>query len=258
MFSKSWGSGDDVTIGLHGWGGSHETFVPLASWLPEHCMLVACDLPGFGKTPAPARLDRDEISAGMARWIDGLGLKRVSLLGNCSGALAALLAAPMLKTPVSRLILLDAFAYVPWYFRVFSNRVFGDYAYYTTFANPLGRWLTNRGLAARRRPGTDTTGSFARADHESTLSWLRLLADIPGYEFFRPVHAPVELVYGERTFCAVKRSVALWKKLWPQAPVTELKGAGHLGIAEAPRDLARIVFKPNVAREALPHAVAIS
>ncbi|KAA0215287.1 alpha/beta fold hydrolase [bacterium] len=258
MFSKVWGNGAQVIVGLHGWGGSHETFAPLAERLPEHCALVACDLPGFGRTPAPARFDRDEISAGLARWIDGLGFERVCLLGNCSGALAALLAAPRLKTPVSRLILLDAFAFVPWYFRVFSNGVFGHYAYSMAFANPLGRWLTNRGLAARRRPGTDMTGSFARADHVSTLGWLRLLAAIPGHEFFRPVRAPVELVYGERTFGAVKRSVALWRELWPEAPVTVLRGAGHLGIAEAPQELARIVFKPRDARVALPHAAATS
>lgn len=258
MFSRSWGSGEDVIIGLHGWGGDHGTFAPLVPWLPGNFTLIACDLPGYGKTPAPARFDRDEIAASIAAWIDALGHSRVSLLGNCSGALAALLAAPKIKTPIARLILLDAFAYVPWYFRVFSNQAFGDYAYHTTFANPLGRWLTNRGLAARRQAGTDMTGSFARVNHAATLSWLRLMTEIPGYEYFRSVQAPVELVHGERTFGAVKRSIAMWRKLWPKAPVMELRGAGHLGIAETPRELAGIVFKSNVARAHALHAPAIS
>lgn len=258
MFSRSWGEGKEVIVGLHGWAGDHTTFAPLVPWLPAGFRLVACDLPGYGRTPKPAHFDRDEMAASLAGWIDGLGLGRVSLLGNCSGALAALLAASVLRTPLSRIILLDAFAYVPWYFRVFSNRAFGDYAYYATFANPLGRWLTNRGLAARRQAGTDMTGSFSRVDHGATLAWLRLMADIPGYEFFGAVRGPVELVYGEHTFSAVKRSLALWKRLWPAAPQIELKGAGHLGIAEAPRELARIIFRSNVEREARPRALATS
>jgi pimeloyl-ACP methyl ester carboxylesterase len=258
MFTKSWGNGEEVIVGLHGWGGDHETFAPLVPWLSGKFTLVACDLPGYGKTPAPARFDRDEIAASIAAWVDSLGHSRVSLLGNCSGALAALLAAPKTKTQIVRLILLDAFAYVPWYFRVFASPAFGDYAYHTTFANPVGRWLTNRGLASRRQAGTDMTGSFSRVNHAATLAWLRMMAEIPGYEYFRPVKAPVELVYGERTFGAVKRSVALWKRLWPEAPVTELRGAGHLGIAEAPRELAGIVFKSDVARVQAKHVLAIS
>lgn len=258
MFSRSWGGGEEIVIGLHGWGGDHQAFAPLVPWLSGDFKLVSCDLPGYGKTPAPSRFGREEVAASIAAWIDSLGHSRVTLLGNCSGALAALLAAPKLQTPLTRLILLDAFAYVPWYFRVFSNPAFGDYAYHATFANPVGRWLTNRGLAARRQAGTDMTSSFSRVNHAATLAWLRMMAEIPGYEYFRPVKAPIELVHGERTFDAVKRSINLWKKLWPHAPVTELRGAGHLGIAEAPRELAGIVFKTNVARAQEQHALAIS
>jgi len=58
---------------------------------------------------------------------------------------------------------------------------------------------------------------------------------------FGSVDAEVEIVFGDRTFAAVKQSVAQWQELWPKARQWRL-AAGHLPIEEAPAALAAIVF----------------
>jgi pimeloyl-ACP methyl ester carboxylesterase len=120
---------------------------------------------------------------------------------------------------------------------------FGRYAYRTTFANPLGRWLTNQSLRSRRTADTDLTHSFGQIDHDVAQSYLALLAEVEGVERFESLRGvSIDIVYGERTFAAVKRSVLMWQSVWPQARARMLRGAGHLPILEATEQLAGIVF----------------
>jgi pimeloyl-ACP methyl ester carboxylesterase len=110
----------------------------------------------------------------------------------------------------------------------------------------LGRWITNLSLAQHRAAGTDLTGSFGKVDHVVSLRYLELLVSIGSIERFRDVHAPTDIVYGARSFQAVKTSVAMWQALWPHAKSWELAGAGHLPILEATKALSRIVFDMSV------------
>ena len=74
------------------------------------------------------------------------------------------------------------------------------------------------------------------------LRAIRGLAKFPPYESFAGLDLRVDLAYGERSFKAVRQSVALWKQVWPHARICELKGAGHSPIIEATAQLSRIVF----------------
>ena len=246
MFVKRYGSGEKIFFGLHGWSGDHRTFAPLAAHMPHaSASLYSADLPGCGQSPALPNLTlalvTDEIvKAVLAVVPPG---KQITLIGNCSGALLGLLAAGPLEARVSRLVLIDPFAYWPWYFRVFVAKSFGRYAYRTTFANPFGRWLTNQSLRSHRTAETDLTNSFDHIDHDVAQSYLALLAEVEGIERFAGLRRlPIEIVYGERTFGAVKKSIAMWQKIWPQARACMLTGAGHLPILEATVALSEIVF----------------
>jgi len=53
---------------------------------------------------------------------------------------------------------------------------------------------------------------------------------------------PVDILYGKKTFSAVRRSVQEWKEAWPQARVKELGGVGHLPIVEGTKEVAKVVF----------------
>ncbi|HEY8461256.1 MAG TPA: alpha/beta fold hydrolase, partial [Blastocatellia bacterium] len=121
MHVERYGSGSQVYFGLHGWSGDHATFAPLAAYLPAGVALYSADLPGYGRSPAPRRWELAEITDEITRAIAAID-SRVAVIGNCSGAVFALLAAESLKGRVERLILIDPFAYLPLYFKIFLHR----------------------------------------------------------------------------------------------------------------------------------------
>src|SRR5882672_6374242 len=160
MHVECYGSGSQVYFGLHGWSGDHSTFAPLAANLPAGVALYSADLPGYGRSPAPRSWDLAAITDEIAGAIAAVD-SPVIVIGNCSGAVFALLAADRMPGRIERLILIDPFAYLPWYFKIFLHERIGRYAYYSTFANPLGRWLTNLSLSRHRTTDTNLTESFA-------------------------------------------------------------------------------------------------
>jgi pimeloyl-ACP methyl ester carboxylesterase len=247
MYVKRYGAGERETyFGLHGWSGDHRTFAPLTTYLPQSAAFYSADLPGCGKSPATPSLTLAAITGEIVEAVCAAAPpppQQITLIGNCSGAILGLLAAEQIRARVRRLVLIDPFAYWPWYFRVFVAKSFGRYAYRTTFANSFGRWLTNQSLRGRRTAKTDLTHSFGDIDHDVTQRYLALLAEVEGIERFANLRSvPVDIIYGERTFGAIKKSVAMWQGIWPQACATRLEGAGHLPILEATAQLAGIIF----------------
>jgi pimeloyl-ACP methyl ester carboxylesterase len=245
MFVQRYGQGERIFFGLHGWSGNHTTFAPLAQFLPPEATIISPDLPGYGQSPPPREWTlgvlADEITAEVEKLYT-----TVTLIGNCSGALLGLSAMelrPQLAERINRLVMIDPFAYLPMYFKLFVTPPFGKYAYLSTFANPIGRWITNLSLKGHRTEETDLTGSFRHVDHRVSYRYLELLASIDSIERWRGIRVPVDIVFGERSFGAIKKSVEMWKGIWPQARAFELAGAGHLPILEAAEALSRIVFQ---------------
>jgi pimeloyl-ACP methyl ester carboxylesterase len=97
-------------------------------------------------------------------------------------------------------------------------------------------------LKRRRTANSDLTRSFSAINHKISQRYLALLAEIKDITQFGNLRMPIDIVYGEKTFSAVKQSVARWKALWPQSRATELAGAGHLPIEEATKQLSEIVY----------------
>lgn len=246
MHAEVHGDGPRKFLGLHGWGGDHATFEPMSRTVPADATLVAVDLPGYGRTPPPSRWTLEAVLDPVLDVVRRLG-PDLTVVGSCSGAVLALLAAEREQRYLSRLVLFDPFAYVPWYFRVFLLGAFGRVAYRTTFASPVGRFVTNQALRARRTAESDLTDSFASVDPEIPYRHLALLRDLSGIERFRTLDLPVDLAYGERTFAAVKRSVRRWQDVLPRTTARAIPGAGHLPLVEAPVECARLVFGPSVA-----------
>jgi pimeloyl-ACP methyl ester carboxylesterase len=243
MFVERYGRGDRTFFGLHGWSGDHTTFAPLVNYLPADAALYCADLPGCGRSQPPREWRLEELAGEIAAEISKLDSQSVTVIGNCSGAILALAAMPRISERVNRLILIDPFAFAPWYFKLFVATPIGKYAYYSTFANPIGRWITNLSLRRHRTGASDLTVSFRAVDHSASYQYLRMLCAIDGIERFAWIQSPIDIICGERTFGAIKKSVGMWQGVWPHARVFELEGAGHLPIEEATDDLSRIVFQ---------------
>jgi pimeloyl-ACP methyl ester carboxylesterase len=237
MHVERYGSGAEAFLCLHGWNGTHATFEPLAKGLPEGVSLWCPNIPARESLAAIT----SELET-VARQIAG----PLRIVGNCSGALHGLLLAEHLR--VERIVMIDAFAWLPLYFRPFLAPVFGYVAYWSAFANPLGRWAANLSMARHRKGTTDLTAGFREVNHAETYRHLLLLAGLRSPERFRGVCEQVDIVYGQRSFQAVKKSAAIWKQVFPEAREYSLTGAGHLPILEAPRQLQGIICQEKPCR----------
>ena len=242
MHFERYGTGPHVFVGFHGWTGSHRTYAPLAPHLPSDVTLFAADLPGCGLSPVPDIWALEPIVNEVNRELDKVVPGAFTLIGNCSGAIMALLSAPSVIERINRLILIDPFAYMPWYFRIFLADPWGRHVYASTFANPVGRWMTNMALRSKRTAETDLTDSFATINHTVTYNYLKLFGSIQGIEQFGLLDKPIDIAYGEHTFGAIKASIPAWHRLWPHAEIWEMKGAGHLPIQEATGQVAGMIF----------------
>lgn len=239
---ESWGEGPRVFVGLHGWGGDHREFAPLAARRPPDARLVSFDLPGCGRSPPPSSWDAAALAETLAEAVARHGGAAPTLIGYCSGAALALLAAERRADGVARLVLIEPFAYVPWYFRIFLAGWFGRRAYYSAFAHRFGRRIVNGTLRRRQGGEEDFTAAFERVNHEAALRWLRLFADLGTASRFAGLRLPTDIVVGDRTFAAVGDSVRRYAAQWPHARVHRLAGVGHLPMRRAARQIAAIVF----------------
>ena len=242
MLSKRYGSGPKTVVGLHGWAGDHRTFEPLEQFRPDSISFWSLDLPGYGQSPAPGSWTLDAVAEQVAGALRNLDWDRFTLVGNCSGAIVGLHLARKMRERIDRLVMIDPFAYMPWYFGLFLRGQFGRRAYDATFASRLGRTLTNSALQHKRTVNSHLTSSFAEVNHDTVYRYLQMLDENSNYRQFADVDVPITLIHGERTFAAVKRSIDLWSILWPLSERYELKGAGHLPLEETPQQLALILF----------------
>ena len=138
MYVERLGTGEVAFFALHGWGGDRRTFAPLAPFVPPSASLYCADLPGCGRSPAPREWAVVAVVAEIVGEVRACTAGRVELVGNCGGAVFALMAAQVLGERVRRVVMVDPFAYLPRYFRLFLAGDFGRRAYDATFANPVG------------------------------------------------------------------------------------------------------------------------
>jgi pimeloyl-ACP methyl ester carboxylesterase len=181
--------------------------------------------------------------------MDLLGLEKenLTLVGSCTGGLMSVFVTRELVemgrgSVVGRLVMIDPFAECPWYFRLFLIPVLGRIMYATAFANPQGRWITNLFLSEKRSGKVDLTESFAQVSHRVTLAYLRMFESAGAPEQFQGLKIPTDIIYGQKTFGAVKHAVERWRQVWPEASVHVLPGVGHLPIDEGTEMVERILF----------------
>ena len=241
------GRGGKVVVGFHGWSGDHRTFQPLLKKLPEAISFYSYDLPGCGRSPEPDRWEIREVARSLAKELLGLEKENLTLVGSCTGGLMAVFVARELAemgraSVVGRLVMIDPFAECPWYFRLFLIPWLGGLMYRTAFANPVGRWITNAMLKAKRTGDVNLTESFGQVNHRVTLNYLRMFERAGAPEQFQGLMIPTDIICGQKTFGAVKLAVERWGRVWPKATMHILPRVGHLPIDEGTEMVERILF----------------
>ena len=232
-----------IIVGIHGWGGTNNTFLPIQKKLNDEFTMINFDLPGYGKSKKPSNWDLENIVDSLAVEINKITSKEVDILGNCSGALISILLSKSKKIKVGNLYLIDPFSKAPWYFRIFTNKIIGDYAYSITFQNPLGRIFTNLSLRKKRREDTDMTSSFKNVDKETSINYLKMLIELEGTDVMKNISCKPIIINGENTFKDAIKSVDYFTDIWPDLDVIKIKDAGHLPIEESTEKIIEIVSK---------------
>lgn len=253
MFSVCEGKGDERYLGIHGWSGDHTTFAPLMSLLPETARFVSVDLPGVGRSGPPDRWSIETIASAICEVIAREGGQDWTVIGSCSGAAFALFTALREKKSkcqgrIRRLVLLDPFASMPIYFRLFVPRNFagvGRLLYQLSFANPVGRAMVNQALAGKRSDKTDLTRSFQGVNHDNTYDYLRILADSGSVDQFGELDIKTDIIIGGKSFNAVRQSARLFKKTIKDCRVHIVPQAGHLPLEESTTEVAQIIFSSS-------------
>ena len=248
MFVHEAGGGLRGVVGLHGWSGDHRTFFPLWEKMPDGWIVFSLDLPGCGVSEPPSEWNLRIVAREVAEEMIRLGMRDLVLVGSCSGAVLAAFVVRELREMgrpevVGRLVMIDPFAYCPWYFRIFLTPILGYLIYAVVFANPIGRSITNFFLQDKRAGETNLTKSFAGVDHQVTWKYLKMLHRCGRPAQFRGMGLPVDILYGEKTFSAVQESVEEWKKAFPQAKLKKLAGVGHLPIFEGTKEVVKVIFR---------------
>ncbi|MDP9225600.1 MAG: alpha/beta hydrolase, partial [Actinomycetota bacterium] len=102
------GSGEVVVV-LHGWGGRIESMAPVVACLQSRFRVIALDLPGFGRSPAPAGAWG---TGDYARWLTALlharNVERAHFLGHSFGGKVSLYVAAGHPEMVEKLVLVGA------------------------------------------------------------------------------------------------------------------------------------------------------
>lgn len=235
------GDGPRHFLCIHGWGGGVQTFDPVKPHLPNDVSMWCIDLPGYGQSQKLSSWRYEAFETVAERFMKEFPPETFSLFGNCSGAVYGMLMVRPFVERCERMFLIDPFAFFPWYFRVLTEKNFGEFFYRMAFANPLGRGMTQQSVTQGRGESAHMTESFEALDHEVVHAYLRMMRQIPDYTYFGSIQLPTTLLIGERTFAAVRKSVEMWQELWDDCDVVELDAA-HLPIQEATEALAKAVF----------------
>lgn len=107
LFASVEGDGANVIALLHGFGDTHEAWSSVTAQLREVATLIAFDLPGHGQSMHHPDAGRPKAAAdAMLAHIDGLGHRKVHLVGHSMGGAVAALAALLKPEAVASLTLL--------------------------------------------------------------------------------------------------------------------------------------------------------
>ena len=231
-------------IGLHGWGADHRTFDPLKPLVPENASVILPDLPGYGQSDPPKEWTIDCVTEETAEIINITDIPRpIVIVGNCLGAVLGLEMLVRKMLIADRIVIIDPVIFFPMYLRVFLLGKLGKGAYRGTLDTKVGRFLSNLMVSRNKSNDIDYTESFQDVNHDSAYRYLQMMTEIPDPSRYANINIDVDIVYGKKTFGAVRKSSKALKTIWKHANEIEIPEAGHLPIHEQTELMAQLIFK---------------
>jgi pimeloyl-ACP methyl ester carboxylesterase len=215
------GEGPPVLL-LHGWGGTIDSWAPVAAELQRSYTVYACDLPGFGESSLPPTpWGSADYSQLIVKLMEQLELDAAHLIGHSFGGQVAIRLAATHPERARKLVLVCSAGIRRR--RTLATRL-------KLSAARTGRWLAAHGgrVGARAR---EAIYRRIQSQDYATAGPLRLtLVKVVNEDvscLLPRIQSPTLLVWGEQDRDVPLAAARIMARLIPQAHLAVLENAGH-------------------------------
>ncbi len=124
------GKGQKTVLFLHGYGGSIDSFLPVAQTLAKTHKLILVDMYGFGKTAYPNRvMDTYDYALSIYLLLQQLNINEVSIVSHSFGGRLALVLSSMFNLNISKMVLVGCAGLKPhrgisYYYKVLKYKLY--------------------------------------------------------------------------------------------------------------------------------------
>lgn len=235
------GEGPPLVI-LHGLYGSSANWSRHASWLAKRHRVILPDLRNHGRSPHHPRMDYPAMAADLVQLLDDCDCTQAVVMGHSMGGKAAMALALEHPERVSALVVADmapvdygsadhghdailsAMAGID--LAGMREREQVDAALAGTVGNPMVRQFLLTNLQRGER------GWAWRIPVETLQQALPILMGFPDYD--GQYHGPALFIHGERSDYVQAEQTPAIRRLFPEAEIRTVAGAGHWLHVEQP------------------------
>ncbi|MEJ3744660.1 alpha/beta fold hydrolase [Actinomycetes bacterium KLBMP 9797] len=245
------GSGEPLVL-LHGIGHHRHAWRPVLDRLATVHEVIALDLPGFGESPVPATglpADMAAVVAGIADFLDEIGVHRPHVAGNSlGGAIALELAAAGV---VASATALSPAGFCTGRELRWAIGVLATHRMATRLPQPVLRAVLRAKLVRALSYGmisasaSQLTPDVVLADALALRNGraFRAVARAGrGYAFQGAPDVPVTVAWGTRDRVLPYRQAAVARRVLPAARHVDLPGCGHVPMPDNPDLVAKIIL----------------
>ena len=239
-----------------------EYFYAAIPALARKYTVYAVDLPGHGYSSIESKANYDEpyLRRGVAAFIEKLGLREITVVGESIGGTLALTVAAELPQQVARVVAVNVYDYDTRYAdgirrgNRFADFILGNFA--VPFHGAVCAALENRlflgmimrgGLRNRRDMPPELLAEFDRTGRRKGYRYVErnVLANWRSWgearNRYTAVKAPVTLVYGDGDWSTLQERQRTSKALG-DVPIVTLADTGHFGFVDRPQSLIDLVL----------------
>jgi pimeloyl-ACP methyl ester carboxylesterase len=225
----------ETALILQGWGTGAELYSGLAEHLSKYMRVLLPELPGFGRTPEPARaFSADDYADFTLAFLRALGVNRLNLIGHSNGGriIMKLCAREDAGIEIRKLVFIDSAGIIAK--KTLKKRLrqtlfkIGKLAL-RPFPEALERYRNRHGSEDYRKASPIMKETLVRLVNED----------------FRPlmpnIRQPALLIWGTADRDTPLEHGRIMARLLPDAGLVEVPGAGHYSYLERPAFVYRVL-----------------
>jgi pimeloyl-ACP methyl ester carboxylesterase len=257
-FDSGLNPGKPTVVLVHGNGDEADTWRHVFKPLATSFRVLALDLPGFGRSRPSENADLDALTSALSGFLDSLALSSVHLVGSSMGAVIGAMYATQNPSRVTSLTLVGGASLDsgdleanPGINSLLEPRV-GE-SYY----NGL-RTLGADAAFATLEPYYAKLQAMPKTDLEFLRErvWARVWSDTQRDAFLAALRSmfnpnfitisgleqiPLQLIWGEHDHIVPIQAAKNMQKIYPQAKLELIEGAGHLPHQEQPSAFLKVL-----------------